>query len=235
MTIEEKKDHNKIDAEASGDNAAVNRSASEAAAEAAGQPEKGAVAQDEATEAAVDGDDISLSEEERQAAAAEEFGRFISEVAKTREELDKAKQELQDWENRYLRLQADFDNFRRRTRQEKEELGTYANEGLVKKLLPVLDNFQRALAAMEKAGAAENLLSGVAMIERQFTDILTKEGLQAMEAVGADFDPQSHEAVMFGEADERFADGMIMEELQKGYLFKSKVLRPAMVKVAKGG
>ncbi|MZP28810.1 nucleotide exchange factor GrpE [Heliobacterium undosum] len=182
-----------------------------------------------------EGDTATLTDEDQAAHAAEELGRFLSEVAKTKEELDKAKQDLQDWENRYLRLQADFDNFRRRTRQEKEELGTYANEGLVKKLLPVLDNFQRALGAMAKAGAADNLLSGVAMIERQFSDILTKEGLQPLEAVGKEFDPQSHEAVLFGEADEVYPDGIVMEEMQKGYLFKSKVIRPAMVKVAKGG
>ncbi|ABZ84986.1 co-chaperone grpe [Heliomicrobium modesticaldum Ice1] len=206
--------------------------------EAAGMTSE--VAKDEETGAVTpstggEGDTATLTDEKTTSHAAEELGRLLSEMAKTKEALDKAKQDLQDWENRYLRLQADFDNFRRRTRQEKEELGTYANEGLVKKLLPVLDNFQRALGAMAKAGAADNLLAGVAMIERQFSDILTKEGLQPLEAVGKEFDPQSHEAVLFGEADEVYPDGIVMEEMQKGYLFKSKVIRPAMVKVAKGG
>ncbi|WP_207708819.1 nucleotide exchange factor GrpE [Heliobacterium mobile] len=173
------------------------------------------------------------SEEQQATEAAEQLGKFLAEVAKTQEELEKTKKELQDAENRYLRLQADFDNFKRRTRQEKEELGTYANEQLIKKLLPVLDNFQRALDAMRKAGA-ENILSGAEMIQRQLIDILAKEGLEAMSSVGTDFDPTRHDAVMYGEADGEFADGIVMEEMQKGYLLKEKVIRPAMVKVAKG-
>ncbi|MEL7567954.1 MAG: nucleotide exchange factor GrpE [Dehalobacterium sp.] len=130
------------------------------------------------------------------------------------------------------RLQADFENFRRRTRAEKEDLLQYASEGVITKLLPVLDNFERALSATKEREEGKGFLDGVEMIFRQFLQVLTSEGLQPVESVGCPFDPNCHEAVMQVDSDEAEKD-TVLEELQKGYRLKGKLIRPSMVKVAK--
>ncbi len=130
---------------------------------------------------------------------------------------------------RLKRLQADFDNFRRRTRQEKEELSGIVTEEVLLKLLPVIDNFERALSTAGKADV-ESLRSGVEMIYRQLFQTLELLGLAPVQAVGESFNPQQHEAVMRVE-DEEQADGTIVEEFQKGYMVRNKVIRPSMVKV----
>lgn len=136
---------------------------------------------------------------------------------------------LADWNDRYMRLQADFDNFRRRTRQEKEELSAVVTEDLVFRLLPVIDNFDRALTTGQSQDAA-GILSGIEMIYRQLQAVLEKLEVKPIESVGTQFDPKLHEAVMRVE-DEAQPDGMIVQELQKGYMVKEKVIRPSMVKV----
>lgn len=129
---------------------------------------------------------------------------------------------------RLKRLQADFDNFRRRTRQEKEDLAKVVTEGIVLQLLPVLDNFERALTTATEDAAA--LRAGVEMIYRQFIQALEKMGVQPIEAAGAVFDPQYHEAIMRVEDPDR-PDNTVVEVLQKGYMVHGKVIRPSMVKV----
>lgn len=136
---------------------------------------------------------------------------------------------LEEQNERYLRLQADFDNFRRRTRQEKEELSTIVTQNMVLQFLPIMDNFERALTG-GKSQDADALLSGVEMIYRQFVQVMEKCGLTPIEAVGQLFDPQKHEAVMRVEDSEQ-PEGTIVEEFQKGYAVGSKVIRPSMVKV----
>lgn len=131
--------------------------------------------------------------------------------------------------DRLLRLQADFDNFRRRTRQEKDEFFKYANQDLLTSLLPVIDNFERALAANDKTD--DPYAAGVNMIYKQLMEVLTKEGLAQIEAVGTEFDPNLHEAVMSVKSDEH-GPNIVIEEFQKGYKFKERVIRPSMVKVA---
>lgn len=137
---------------------------------------------------------------------------------------------LEEQNERYLRLQADFDNFRRRTRQEKEELSAIVTQNMVLQFLPVLDNFERAISGGANQDAAA-LFSGVEMIYRQFAQAMEKCGLAPIESVGQMFDPQKHEAVMrVDDADK--PEGTIIEEFQKGYCVGSKVIRPSMVKVA---
>lgn len=136
---------------------------------------------------------------------------------------------LAEAEDRYKRLYADFDNFRRRTRQEKEELSNVVAQNLILELLPVLDNFERALNSLSEEEAA-GVGSGVSMIYRQLFGSLEKAGLSVVEAAGKEFDPQYHEAVLRVEDAEQ-AEGTIVEELQKGYSVKGKVIRPSMVKV----
>lgn len=130
---------------------------------------------------------------------------------------------------RLKRLQADFDNFRRRTRQEKEELAAIITEGIVAQLLPVMDNFERALAVAAGQDAA-GMLTGVQMICKQLNGTFEKLGVSVIEAVGSVFDPQQHEAVM-RTADPEKEDGIVVEELQKGYILNGKIIRPSMVKV----
>ena len=141
---------------------------------------------------------------------------------------EKYEVELAEKENRYLRLQADFENFRRRTRQEKEELAAVVTQNLLKDLLPFLDNFERALAA---EGTDEGgLRAGVEMMYKQLVEALKKEGLEYIETKSKPFDPNFHQAVMRVEDAEK-EDGTIVAELQKGYMVKGRVIRPSMVQV----
>ncbi|CAM4310821.1 nucleotide exchange factor GrpE [Paenibacillus alkaliterrae] len=139
--------------------------------------------------------------------------------------------QAEEYGQRYLRAQADFDNFRRRTQKEKEELRQYASMKLIGQLLPVVDNFERAVAAATLNGDFESLAKGVDMIFRQLEQTLEQEGLKAMKVVGEPFNPEFHQAIMQVESDEH-EEGIVVEEVQKGYILKDKVLRPAMVKVS---
>lgn len=146
-------------------------------------------------------------------------------------ELEKLQAEVLEHQQRTLRVQADFDNFRRRTQKEKEDLGKYASSKLITELLPVIDNFERALQASEENPEFESFSKGVNMIFRQLESVLATEGLTAMKSVGELFNPEYHQAIMQVESDE-YEEGIVVEEVQKGYMLKDKVLRPAMVKVS---
>lgn len=161
------------------------------------------------------------------AQAAEEQG----EAAGVDPRIAELTKQAEESQQRYLRAQADFDNFRRRTQKEKEDLARYASEQLIKQLLPVVDNFGRALEASKNGGDAESFAKGVDMIFRQLEQTLESEGLKAMETVGQPFNPDLHQAIMQVESDEH-EEGIVVEEVQKGYVLKDRVLRPAMVKVS---
>jgi len=152
-------------------------------------------------------------------------------TAADQDEAAKLRAEKEDLNQRLLRLQADYDNFRRRSRQEKEDFAKYASSRLLEQLLPVVDNFQRALEVSSSNDDYEALTKGVDMIHRQFAQVLEQEGLQAIEAVGQPFNPELHQAIMQVESEE-YEEGVVVEEVQKGYKLKDKVLRPAMVKVS---
>lgn len=132
---------------------------------------------------------------------------------------------------RYLRTQADFDNFRRRSRQEKEDFAKYASGKIMEQLLPVLDNFDRALDTGRETKDLDSLIKGLDMIFRQFDQVLEQEGLQKMNTIGEPFNPEFHQAIMQVESEE-YEEGIVVEEVQKGYMLKDRVLRPAMVKVS---
>jgi molecular chaperone GrpE len=137
---------------------------------------------------------------------------------------------LEEADNRYLRLQADFDNLRRRTRLEIEAVEKYRAQKLVTELLPALDNFERALKLEADHEQTKSVLQGIEMVYRSLVDALKKEGVEAIEAVGKEFDPNFHQAVMTGE-DENFGSNIVTDEFQKGYMLKDRVIRPSMVKV----
>lgn len=154
----------------------------------------------------------------------------IEEVV-SRAELERVQAQADDQTQRLLRAQADFDNFRRRTQKEKEDLAKYASAGLITELIPVIDNFERAMATKPDSPELESFSKGVDMIFRQLSDVLKNTGLTPMESVGQPFNPEFHQAVMQVESDEH-EEGTVVEELQKGYILKDKVIRPAMVKVS---
>lgn len=137
--------------------------------------------------------------------------------------------QLKEKSDRILRLQADFENFRRRTAKEKEELAAVITQNLLTDLLPLLDNFERAMAVEQTDGEA--FQKGVEMIFTQLREVLDKHGLEGIEAEGKPFDPNVHQAVMRVENPD-VEDGTITQVLQKGYQAKGRVIRPAMVQVA---
>lgn len=128
---------------------------------------------------------------------------------------------------KYLRLMADFQNYKRRVEKEKSDIYAYANEKLVSQLLDVIDNFERALLHEE---TDDSYVEGMKMIFKQLTGVLEKAGLEEINALGEDFDPNFHNAVMTEDNDE-YESGKVTEVMQKGYLLNKKVIRPSMVKV----
>ncbi|MEK3797829.1 nucleotide exchange factor GrpE [Peribacillus sp. FSL H8-0477] len=133
-------------------------------------------------------------------------------------------------ENRYLRLQADFDNSRRRARLDAEAAQKYRAQSLASDLLTALDNFERATKVEANNEQTKSLLSGMDMVYKGLLEALKKEGITPIETVGKEFDPHLHQAVMQVE-DDSFDANVVVEEFQKGYMLKDRVLRPAMVKV----
>lgn len=146
------------------------------------------------------------------------------------DELSQLQEKLDESENRYLRLRADFDNFRRRVNVENEAKEKYRAQSLITELLPALDNFERALNIEVDNDQTKTLLQGMEMVHRSLIDALKKEGVEPIEAVGQEFDPHLHQAVMQTE-DENYGSNIVVEEFQKGYKLKDRVIRPSMVKV----
>lgn len=133
---------------------------------------------------------------------------------------------------RLQRLQADFDNFRRRSQKEREELADLVTETVICKFLPVIDNLERAIVTAKNTSGDAQLITGIEMIQRQLEDVLNKLNVTPVCAVGETFDPQKHEAIMQVPDDSK-TDDTIIEEFQKGYQLKQRVIRPSMVKVVK--
>lgn len=152
----------------------------------------------------------------------------LEETSSETEIIEKEKyDELYD---KHLRLMAEYDNFKKRTQKEKEELGTFTVSATIEKLLPVIDNFERALDSV--TDDEKNTFSdGVEMVYRQLMEILDKMGVAEIEAVGCEFDPELHNAVMHID-DEASDPNVVVEQFMKGYKYKDKVIRYSMVKVA---
>ena len=146
---------------------------------------------------------------------------------------DRAARADENWE-RLLRTTADFENFKKRVTREKQEAIRYANEGLLQKLVPVLDNFDMALSAAQtgQTEAAQSLQAGINMIYQQLKSALVEAGLEEVDAAGKTFDPNLHEAVSQTETTEA-PEGQVVQQLRKGYKLRDRLLRPATVVVAK--
>ena len=139
----------------------------------------------------------------------------------------------ENWQ-RLLRTTADFDNFKKRAAREKQDAIKFANESLMQKIIPVLDNFEMALAATQNSSVegAKSLHEGVAMIHSQLKNVLTDAGLEEVDATGKPFDPNLHEAVSQQES-AQVAEGNVLQQMRKGYRLRERLLRPATVIVAK--
>ncbi len=144
--------------------------------------------------------------------------------------IEELQAKFQEEENKRLRLLADYENFKRRASLDKEALQKYRAQNVVTNLLPVLDNFARALTVEAKNEEVQLIMTGMEMIYRNLVDALEAEGLVEIEALDQEFDPNFHQAIMTG-SDEEKSSGIVLEDLQKGYMLKDRVLRPSMVKV----
>lgn len=154
------------------------------------------------------------------------------EAEKTEEKSEeKAEEKADDGNEKYVRLMAEFQNYKKRVAKEKNDIREYATEKLVMELLPVLDNFERALAASAEDDPA-GYAKGMELIFTQMVTELQKSGLAEVEAEGQDFDPTKHNAVMT-EENEELESGKVSKVLQKGYALNDKVIRPSMVAVTK--
>ncbi len=151
--------------------------------------------------------------------------------------LEEVKTQAKEWENKYLYLRAEFDNFRKRMQREREDTLKYGNEDFIRSLLLVLDNFQRAAdhalsLKPEKGSPAEQILQGVQMTQEQLLETLKDQGLEEIKSLGGIFDPNFHEAVTQKEGDGE-KENTIIKEHQKGYLLNKRLLRAAKVTVIK--
>ena len=180
--------------------------------------------------------DINAEEQPESKPAAENAAQKITaaglpaeNVESRLEQMEKEKQDLYD---RLLRTTADFDNFRKRVSKEKDDLVRYGNEKIARELLPVIDNFERALEQAENSANNKALREGIEMILKQFITVLEKFGVKNFTAIGQPFDPNKHEAMVHQESSEH-EENAVIAEFQKGYYLHDKLLRPAMVSVAK--
>ncbi len=147
-------------------------------------------------------------------------------------DLKRQKVKSKKYYSRLQRLQADFENYKRRTKVENEEFLKYASIDLIRELLEVSDNLARAIESMKTADGADGLAEGMEMIRKQFCEILNRNGVTAIKAVGEQFDPYVHEAIMNVISDDH-PNNEIIEEFKQGYKLYDKVIRPSVVKVSK--
>lgn len=159
----------------------------------------------------------------------------IQEKQKEKDEqtayIEQLQKEKDDYKSRMLRIQADYDNFRRRTKDEKATEAKFKAQSLAERLLPALDNFERALNVDVEGSEAQSLLEGMDMVYRQVKEAFESENIREISAEGQPFDPQFHQAVSQAD-DENAASNTVVEVMQKGYMLNDRVIRPAMVKVA---
>jgi len=168
----------------------------------------------------------TLETEEREA---KEFEEKLAQVLDENTRLNK---ELSDLKDQYLRSRADFENTRKRLQRDKEESIQQANRQLIEDLLPVIDDFERAISSAAESKDFDTFFNGIEMIERQFYGVLERKwGLSRLESLGEAFDPSKHEAIAM-EQKEGVESQQVLEEYQRGYVLKDKILRTAKVKVS---
>ena len=162
----------------------------------------------------------------------EESTPMDAEKEALRQELEKAQAEAKDYLDQLLRARADYANYKRRGEQDKKDLIRYGNAGLMTRLLPVLDDFERAFLAVPEGLDKLTWVNGIALIHRKMQIVMEAEGLEAIRTTGQKFDPSQHEAITTENRDD-MEDGAIIAEAQKGYKLGDRVLRPTLVRVAR--
>ena len=144
---------------------------------------------------------------------------------------DKKDEKIEELTDRLTRQMAEFDNFRKRTEKEKSQMYEIGAKDIIEKILPVVDNFERGLDAVKEEDKEDPFIQGMEMVYKQLMTVLGELGVKPIEAIGKEFDPNLHNAVMHVE-DENFGENIIAEEFQKGYMYRDSVVRHSMVKVA---
>jgi molecular chaperone GrpE len=178
----------------------------------------------------VKADETHHKEEQEEQKKKKKKDEIIEELKKSLEEKEKNVNELKE---KLLYLQADFENFKKLKQKEKQEILRYGNEALIKELLPVIDNLERALDHAQKSDDVKTIEEGVRLTLNELLRVLEKAGVTRIESVGQKFDPNFHEAFSVEERSD-CEPGTVVCEFQKGYLLNGRLLRPAMVSVAKG-
>ncbi len=157
----------------------------------------------------------------------------VVDVAQLQADLAEMSAKVDQLNDAYLRQVADYQNLKRRTQQQMDEIGQYKLEGFVKKLLGVVDNFERAMQVDTETASVVSVLEGITMVRAQLMKILTDEGVEVIETAGVAFDPNRHEAMMRVPAEEGVEDDTIVLELERGYTLNKRVIRASKVGVAK--
>lgn len=163
----------------------------------------------------------------------EEIQEVTKELPPEKSETELLREQLEESKNRLLRALADFDNYKKRMAIEREQFVQFANESLISEVLPIIDGFSRAMEAGKKMKAGEEMQKGLALVKRQLEDVLKKHGVAEIEALGKPYDANLHEAIL--QKEHSGPEGIILEEMQKGYTLHGRVIRPSMVIVSKKG
>ena len=192
--------------------------------------EEEAVSEEQEEEKAAEETTEEAAEEAAEDAAEEKSGEEAPKEGK-KEKKDPMQEKLDELNDKVMRQMAEFDNFRRRSEKEKQAMFETGAKSVIEKLLPIVDNFERGLAAIPEEEAKTAFAEGMQKVYRQLMDELEKLEVKPIEAVGQEFDPNFHNAVMHVE-DEEAGDNVVVEELQKGYMYRENVVRHSMVKVA---
>ena len=195
------------------------------AAEEAKEAEE-TVSKEQEAEGGASGETAAEEQEEKEKEEAE-----APENMKKKKKKEKWEEKIEELEDRVKRQMAEFDNFRKRTEKEKSHMYEVGARDVIEKILPVVDNFERGLAAVPEEQKNDPVIDGMDKIYRQLMTVLADLGVEPIEAVGKEFDPNFHNAVMHVE-DEELGENIVAEEFQKGYLYKDTVVRHSMVKVA---
>ena len=162
----------------------------------------------------------------------QELSRLREKIRDLEKQVETSDREAEEYLDHLKRLKAEFENYKKRMVKERQQIVTWAIEDLIKEFLPVLDDLERAIDSASISQDFSSLIQGIKMVYDHFKQLLKKKGLEEISAQGEEFDPNLHEAIMRIESDEH-PDNVVVEEMRKGYKFKDRVLRPAMVKVNK--
>lgn len=206
---------------------AVEEAKAKAAKETGEQEEQA----EETVEETAEQEEVSEEAEEASEEEETEEGSGFMKKFGRKNKKDKKDEKIEELTDRLTRQMAEFDNFRKRTEKEKSQMYEIGAKDIIEKMLPVVDNFERGLDAVKEEDKEDPFIQGMEMVYKQLMTVLGELGVKPIEAVGKEFDPNLHNAVMHVE-DENFGENIIAEEFQKGYMYRDSVVRHSMVKVA---